>query len=153
MGFSTVYGNIIVLATFIILLSTLYTVYSDNMSDTGSAVKAQGSFLAERLGTSIGISEIATTTSDNDVSFYVVNDGGTTLDVNCTDFFIDREWIKRSEMAELVLTNVTFDPGVWNPGETLKMRVDYDTDHGAPHEGKVVTCNGVSASVIFQWAS
>ncbi len=60
----------------------------------------------------------------------------------------DRSVIK-GDMKSLSFADNTFDTGVWNPGETLKMRTQYDIDDADPHEGRTVTCNGVADSLIF----
>ena len=147
MGLSTAYGNMILFIFVLSLLSVLVAVFAGYMTETAGEAKAQGRYLKERLDTSVSISSM--TTSGNDVVFLVINDGKTVLDVNETDFYLDRTWIDREDMDELVILNTTFDPGVWNPDESVKMRVTYDTDDGQPHEGRVVTGNGVSDSMIF----
>ena len=148
MGLSTLYGNIFMFAIFLTAVTVLSSEFADYMGRTSAETRAQGEYLKDRLDTSISV-QISTSTSDSDVRFYVVNDGKTPLEPDCTDFYLDRKWVNRSDMEELVLSNTTFRPGVWDPDETLKMRMVYDTGDGLPHEGRVVTCNGVSASRIF----
>jgi archaellum component FlaF (FlaF/FlaG flagellin family) len=152
MGLSTVYANILMFAVVLTMLSVIVGVYSGYMSDVASETSAQAEYLKGRLDTSVHISAITASTSDSDIRFYVVNDGGTNLETGCVDFYLNRSLVKASDMKELVIINTSFDPGVWNPGETLKMRVQYDTRSGVASEGKVVTCNGVADSMIFYGA-
>jgi archaellum component FlaF (FlaF/FlaG flagellin family) len=153
MGLSTTYANIFMFVAFLTSLALLMSVYSGYVGKTALEVKAQSHAFDERLGTNIDIAQIATSTSDDGVTFYIVNDGRSNLDINCTDFFIDRTYVKRTDMSELVILNNTFDPGLWNPGETVKMRTTYVTEHNVEHEGAVVSCNGIKDSTIFWWAS
>jgi archaellum component FlaF (FlaF/FlaG flagellin family) len=147
MGLSTIYANIILFVLVLGLLYVLMTEFSDYFRQTTPEVKNQADYLTERVGTSVALASM--TTNGNDVIFYVVNDGKTTLNLNCTDFYLDRTWVKRSDFIELTVLNTTFDPGLWNPGEWAKMRTQYPTGDGLPHEGKIVTCNGVSDSMVF----
>ena len=150
MGLSTIYGNIVMFALVLTLFAAMAVVFSDYVSETSRDVRGQGEYLKERLDTTIRLSSV--TTSGNDVIFYVTNDGRTNLDVNQTDFYIDRKWVNRSRMQELRIMNTTFYPGVWNPDEWVFMRTNqYPIDAGDkdPHEGRVVAENGVLDSMIF----
>jgi|WetSurMetagenome_2_1015567.scaffolds.fasta_scaffold279387_2 hypothetical protein len=153
MGLSTAYGNIVLIILFLSCISLLVSVYASNMGGMSSQVGSQGDVLGKRLATSVKISSIATSTTDDFVRFYVINSGREPLEVGCTDFYIDRQWVKPSDMVELTLLNTTFSPGVWDPSEWLKMRTQYLTEHDVPHEGRIVTCNGVSDSMVFWWAT
>jgi archaellum component FlaF (FlaF/FlaG flagellin family) len=148
MGFSTMYANIVMFAFFMAAITLLIAVFSTYMGDSSMLVGEQADMLKERLETRVSVVEVSTSTSDDDVRVYVVNDGRTNLETGCVDFYINREYVKHSDMDELVLENVTYDPGVWNPGETLKMRVAYG-GRGEWNEARVVTCNGVSDSALF----
>jgi archaellum component FlaG (FlaF/FlaG flagellin family) len=151
MGLSTTYANVVLFAVVLFFLTAMMTIFSDYMTKTSYAVKIQGDYLQDRLDTSVRIDSISSSTSDTDVRFFVVNDGKTILDVNCTDFYIDRQWISRDTMVELKILNTTFDEDAWNPGETVKMRATHPMDNGVPHEARVVTCNGVSDTKEFYW--
>ena len=146
MGLSTAYANIILFVVVLSVVSVLFSVYSDNIGGASSELMAQEKGLMERLDSGVRLS--STTVSGLDIIMYAVNDGGTDLEVNCADFYVDRDWIPENNIVELTLTNVTFDPGVWNPGETLKMRTNYPIDPGL-HEARVVSCNGVTGSMLF----
>ena len=147
MGLSTTYANVVLFVFVLTILYVLMTEFGDYFTETTPEVKKQADYLRERLDSSVQLASV--TTSGNDVIFYVINDGKTTLNVNCTDFYIDRAWIPRSDFDDLRILNTTFDPGLWNPSEWVRMQTAYPTDDGQPHEGKVVTCNGVSDSKIF----
>ena len=147
MGLSTTYANIILFVLILTIIYVLMSEFSDYFTKTTPEVKYQGKYLKERLDTSILLSSV--TTDGNDVILYVINDGKTTLDVNCTDLYVDREWIKPSDIDERLLLNTTFDPGLWNPEEWVRVTTTYPTDDGQAHEAKLVTCNGVSDSMIF----
>ncbi len=147
MGLSTTYANMVLFVFILSILYFLMGVYGDYLGDTSPEVKAQADRVRGRLDTTILLS--SATTDGNDVIMYVLNSGKTTLDPNCTDFYIDREWIPRSSIDELRILNTSFDPGLWNPDETLRMQTQYDTDDGQPHEAKVVACNGAMDSRIF----
>ncbi len=153
MGLSTAYGNAVMFVIFLSLLATLMGVYTTYMGETPLTAVSQADAAAEVVGTDISISSIATTTTDDSVRIYVVNDGRVPLEMNCTDFYLDRAWIRRSQMDQLVLLNTSFSPGVWDPSETILMRTNFTADHGLPHEGRVVACNGVSDSMIFRWTT
>ena len=121
--------------------------YSDQLSGTTPRLVEAGDRIKARIDTSIDVTSV--TTVGNDVIFLAVNDGKESLRVNCTDFYIDRQYIDPADYDEYVLQDNDFDTGVWNPGETLKMRTQYDIDDADPHEGRVITCNGIVDSLIF----
>jgi archaellum component FlaF (FlaF/FlaG flagellin family) len=151
MGFSTAYGNIILILVSITSIVLLWNTYSSDIVETTETSDEQFDRLKERLDTRIRINEVVTSTADNDVRFFVENVGSTNINPNCTDFYIDRQLIKASDMDELILLNTTVDPGLWNPTETLKMVYTYPTDRTVEHEGRVVSCNGVVDSLIFRF--
>jgi len=147
MGLSTTYANVVMFTLVLTVLSLLFSTFASNLGDMRLDVLAQGDYLSRRLDTSVDLASV--TASSNDVSFYVLNDGKVPLIVNCTDFYVDRQWVTPQDKMEVLILNDTFDPGLWNPHEALKVKVDYSADVGVAHEVKVVTCNGVSDSMIF----
>ena len=147
MGLSTTYANVVMFTLVLTVLSLLFSTFASNLGDMRLDVLAQGDYLSRRLDTSVDLASV--TSSSNDVSFYVLNDGKVPLLVDCTDYYVDRQWMSDGDIVQEQLINDTFDPGLWNPHEALKVKVDYSADVGVAHEVKVVTCNGVSDSMIF----
>jgi archaellum component FlaF (FlaF/FlaG flagellin family) len=151
MGLSTIYANMVMFALVIALLSSIMYAFTDYVGETSAAEREQAARLKARLDTGVQVS-VATSTSDNDVRVFAANTGNTGLDADCTDLYLDRQWITRGDMDEYLLLDNTFDPGVWNPGETLKITVTYPADHDVPHEARLTACNGATASTTFWWA-
>ena len=126
MGLSTTYANIVLCILILISLTWVMDTYTDGISGTTTQMIAASDRVKMRIDTSIE-----------------------SLGLNCTDFFVDRQFINKDAYDEFLIIDNTFDTGVWNPGETLKMRTQYDIDDADPHEGRTVTCNGVADSLIF----
>ncbi len=147
MGLSTTYANIVLCILILISLTWVMDTYTDGISGTTTQMIAASDRVKMRIDTSIDVTSVST--SGLDVIFLVINDGKESLGLNCTDFFVDRQFINKDAYDEFLIIDNTFDTGVWNPGETLKMRTQYDIDDADPHEGRTVTCNGVADSLIF----
>ena len=147
MGLSTTYANVILAVITLLSLTATYTMYSDYLLGTSTEIMVQGERVKEYIETSVSITSV--TTSGNNVIFLVVNDGSTKLKIDCVDFYIDRNYIDPVDYDEYLLLDNSFDVGMWNPKETLKMRTEYDIDDSLPHEGRINTCNGVGDSIIF----
>jgi hypothetical protein len=147
MGLSTTYANVVMFSLVLTVLTLMFSQFASYLGETRSDVAIQGDYLARRLDTSIKLASV--TASSNVVSFYVLNDGRAPLIVNCTDYYVDRQWVPPAGMLEVLILNDTFDPGLWNSHEALKVRVDYSADEGVAHEVKVVSCNGVADSMVF----
>ncbi|MFH1055772.1 MAG: hypothetical protein V1744_06755 [Candidatus Altiarchaeota archaeon] len=145
MGLSTIYANVILVVLALTVSSAVWFAYSNYLVHVTPEVKAQGDYLKERVDTSIKLTSVS---DDPTLTYLVLNDGKTMLDVNCTDFYVDREWLSRSDIDSITFSDYTFDPYLWNPGESITVVFDYSPAAGT-HEGRVVTCNGVSDSMIF----
>ena len=147
MGLSTSYANIVLIVVTVSMTYVLMDGFGDYFIKTDPEVKGQTSYLKQRLDTSINLASVSTPSGD--VILWVINDGKTTLDVNCTDLYLDRDYVARSAIDEMVILNTSFDPGLWNPDEWVRITTTYATDDGNWHEARVVTCNGVSDSKPF----
>ena len=113
MGLSTTYANVVMFTLVLTVLSLLFSTFASNLGDMRLDVLAQGDYLSRRLDTSVDLASV--TSSSNDVSFYVLNDGKVPLLVDCTDYYVDRQWMSDGDIVQEQLINDTFDPGLWNP--------------------------------------
>lgn len=147
MGMSTLYANIVLMILILTAIAYLGDIYKGFYQDTTPEVVAQSHRIKDRLDTSIRIIKLET--SGTDVIFEVLNEGSKTLSPNCTDVYIDRQYQIPDEFEEIYIQNTTVAPGAWDPGEQLRIRVQYAISDSDPHEGKVVTCNGVMHSKLF----
>jgi len=147
MGLSTTYANLVMFTLTATVLFVLMATYSQSLIKLSPEIDAARDHLAERVDTSVQIASV--TTSVNDVIVYAVNNGKSDINLNCTDFYLDRTYVARDDIDELTVLNTSIDPGIWNPTEWMKMRTEYETDDGQPHELRLVTCNGHLASAIF----
>ncbi|MBU0762438.1 MAG: hypothetical protein KKD39_05380 [Candidatus Altiarchaeota archaeon] len=147
MGLSTLYMNIVLIVIFLTALYGISKAYNTYMIENVIESKKQVMKSMEKLDSSVDLTSVEVVA--NDVIFYVLNDGKQTFAVNCTDFYIDRQYQNPANYKEFSLLNVSYGPGAWDPGETLKMRIQYDIDDEDPHEAKVIACNGATDSKIF----
>jgi archaellum component FlaF (FlaF/FlaG flagellin family) len=147
MGLSTLYATVVFIIIFLMSLNALSMAYTSYMTGTVIESKSYAASVVERLETSIRIVEVGV--DGGDVRFTVLNDGKTSLAVDCTDFYIDRQYQDPSLIKELRLLNTTYAPEAWDPGELLRMRIQYDITDSDPHEGMVIACNGATDSKIF----
>ena len=143
MGLSTTYANIMLCIIALMSMAFLADAYLWGAGQTMSEYLEASKRIKQMMDTSISIESVQV--EGDDVTMQILNDGSTSLLPDCADFFIDRNYISPDELQ---IIDDDFDPGIWNPGETLLMVATYPLD-GANHEARAVTCNGVLDSVIF----
>jgi archaellum component FlaF (FlaF/FlaG flagellin family) len=144
MGYSTVLGHMVLFTFILIAISFLIGEVNDYFTDTTKDVEYQQENLKEQLWTEISLTTV--TYDSTDYYIYANNTGKTTLETDCMDVFVDREFIPESNYSITIL-DTDFDPTLWNPDERIEIDAWWSPQTGT-REIKAVTCNGVSDSKL-----
>ncbi|MFC2163210.1 hypothetical protein ACFLRF_05965 [Candidatus Altiarchaeota archaeon] len=145
MGYSTVMGHMIVFMTILTAIGLLVVEVSEYLTTTTKDVDYQQESLKDQLET--GISLTSTTYDATEYYIYATNTGKTTLEVDCMDVFIDREYLPQDNYS-ITITDLTFDPTLWNPDESIEINA-YWTPVAGTKEIRITSCNGVTDSMMM----
>ncbi len=140
MGYSVIIASIV--AASIILLSFFFSLSSliANTIQIQQSLDLHFKVIGKRVKTVVEI--LNNTLNSTNPTLYILNKGYTDLLINCTTLYINGTLIKN--YTEYIL-NDYIDRGIWNPNETLVIRIFQNLTPGIT---KVTfsTCEGVKYS-------
>ena len=155
MGLSSIGSFILMFFVMIIMVSSIFVVYS-TLIQNSAAITEQQKTNQEISKTSIRIYNITydRLAGKDRTMIEIINTGSTKIDVDKIDVFIDDVYIPRNTNNRTMRFNGTnnLNPLHFDPGEFLEINVSLDRNDGT-HQVVVSTDLGVSASGQFTYNS
>lgn len=144
MGYSTIIGHAVLFTLVLVAVGFLLGGVNDYLTETAGDVEYQQESLRSQLETEVALTSVSYDATD----YYIraTNAGKTTMQTECLDVYVDREFIPKSNYS-VTLLNTTYDPDLWNQDEEIEIDAWWSPE-GGTREIKVVTCNGVTDSKL-----
>lgn len=141
--------NMVVAGLVIVVFCSLAVMYF-NLGKSDVALKSRERVLEGEVRSAVayvGFNSTNVTDVDINVTIYVKNAGAVNMLPRCCDLIIDGVWVLKNHLTSYVAPQV-FDPGLWNPSETLLMSTVSDFDVGE-HNFTFISCAGDKFSGRF----
>lgn len=151
MGFSTVGSFVVMFFAILIMISSVFMIYSNVIGGT-AAINEQQEQRAKRLATSINILNVSVTESleDDKTTINILNDGQRNFDPQEIDVYLDGEYIARESenLSKGFKSDNSVNPMHFDPGEIYQVNITKDIDNST-HQIVVTAEFGITDSTTF----
>lgn len=123
MGFSGIFGSVIMFLAVITISLTLITSFNNMANDTSNSIQIQGKAISNSLKTNLFFDIVKY--ENDEIIAYIKNTGSTNLQLDKIDFYIDGIYISRNDRSLIIESSTDIkNPGIFDPGEILKVKID-----------------------------
>ena len=144
MAFGTLISQLMMFAVVVGIMTMIMSIFHTNLAKFQEAMHAQQKIFYKRVNTRAVF--INTTFAEwgnrSHTSIYLLNTGNTPQKIDCIEVYFNRTYIPITRDNITILNN-THNPYLWDPGETLRIHLNYTIVENTTQEVKVVLCNGV----------
>lgn len=151
MGFSTVGSFVVMFFAILIMISSVFMIYSNVIGGT-AAINEQQEQRAKRLATSINILNVSVKESleDDKTTINILNDGRRSFDPEEIDVYLDGEYIARESenLSKGFKSDNSVNPMHFDPGEIYQVNITKDIDNST-HQIVVTAEFGITDSTTF----
>lgn len=150
MGFGTAAANMIFFIAVLTISSGLIFYMNNYAAETTARLTDQKNRMSDELMTSIIITQATYFEEENTTIAYARNNGRTKLEKNRVDVYLSKQRVPLTEFTIEVEPDTDLgNPGIWDPGETVKITIpDRELGSGA-HTIRVLAFNGVGAEELI----